>query len=134
MFDWALNTPFICSANQLTGFYLILIFREKFFPNRLLKSAISHINDWDQVNSWKNLRKFWNGPLYRYKPGPFPQLSVAAYWQSSNTEACAKKLSQILANNIENRGRGLVSEFIWGIVWKNKWKIKKGFGKTSHLF
>ena len=28
-----------------------------------------------------------------------------AYWQSSNTEACAKKLSQILPNNIDNVGR-----------------------------
>ena len=41
---------------------------------------------------------------------------VAVYWQSSNAKACAKKLSQILANNIYNGGRGLVSEFMWGIV------------------
>ena len=50
--------------------------------------------------------KFWNGSLCRNKPGPFPLLNVAAYWQSSNTEACAKKLSQILANNIDNGGKG----------------------------
>ena len=31
MFDWVLNIPFICNANQLTGFYLIRIFTEKFF-------------------------------------------------------------------------------------------------------
>ena len=37
---------------------------------------------------------------------------VAVYWQSSNTEACAKKLSQILANNIDNGGRRLVSKFM----------------------
>ena len=31
MFDWVLNTPLMCNANQLTGFYLIQIFTEKFF-------------------------------------------------------------------------------------------------------
>ena len=56
-------------------------------------------------------------------------LNVAGYWQSSDT--CARKLSQILANNIDNGkylqttliivggergGGGLVSEFMWGIV------------------
>ena len=35
-----------------------------------------------------------------------PYSMIAAYWQSSNTEACVKKLSQILANNIDNRGSG----------------------------
>ena len=51
--------------------------------------------------------KFWNGPLCRNKSGPFPLLNVAIYWQSSNTKACTKKLSQILANNINNGGRGI---------------------------
>ena len=69
--------------------------------------AISHINYWDQVYSWKNLWEFWNGPLCRNKSGPFPLLNVAVYWQSSDTETCAKKLSQILANNIDNGGRGI---------------------------
>ena len=79
-------------------------------------ATISHINYWDQVNSWKNLWKFWNGPLCRNKSGSSPLLNVAVYWQSSDTETCVKKLSQILANNIDNGGRGLVSEFMWGIV------------------
>ena len=69
--------------------------------------TISHINYWDQVNFWKNLWKFWNGPLCRYKSGPFLLLNVAGYWKSSNTEACAQKLSQILANNIDHGGRGI---------------------------
>ena len=86
--------------------------------------TISHINYWDQVNSWKNLWKFWKGPLCRDKSGPFPLLNVAGYWKSSNTEDCAKKLSHILANNFCHGRRGLVSEFMWGIVSKNKWKIK----------
>ena len=78
----------------------------------------SQINYWDQVNSWKNLWKFWNGSLCRNKSSPFSLLNVAAYWQSSNAEACAKKFSQILANNFNNGGGGLVSEFMWGIVAK----------------
>ena len=43
----------------------------------------------------------------RNKSGPFPLIKVAVYRQSSNTEACAKKLSQILANKINNGGRGI---------------------------
>ena len=67
--------------------------------------TISHINYWDQVISWKIFWKFWNGPLCRNKSGPSPLLHVAAYWQSSNTKACAKKLSQLLTNNIDDWGR-----------------------------
>ena len=55
--------------------------------------TISHINYWDQVNSWKNLWKFWNGPLCRNKSGPFPILM-----------------------GIMGGGGRLVSEFTWGIV------------------
>ena len=67
--------------------------------------TISHINYCDQVNSWKNVWKFWNGPPCRDKSSPFPLLSVAGYWKSSNTEACAQKLSQIPANNIDHGER-----------------------------
>ena len=90
---------------------------------RYLSPTISHINYWDQVNSWKNLWKFWNGPLCWNKSGPFPLPNVAEYWQSSNTEACARNLSQILANNIDNGGGGLVSEFMWGIVGLSRKQI-----------
>ena len=64
--------------------------------------AIFHINYWDQVNSCKNLWKFWNGPLCRNKSATSSLMNVAAYWKSSNIEACAKNLSQILANNTDN--------------------------------
>ena len=47
---------------------------------------------------------------------PLPPINVAVYWQSGNTEACARKLSQILANNIGNGEEELVSEFMSGIV------------------
>ena len=36
------------------------------------RPTISHINYWDQVNSWKNLWKFWNGPLCRNNHAPSP--------------------------------------------------------------
>ena len=71
------------------------------------KPTISRINYWDQVNSWKNFWKFWNGPSCRNKSGSFPLLNVATYWQSSDTGACVKKLSQILVNNIDRGGRGI---------------------------
>ena len=58
-------------------------------------------------NSSKNLWKLWNGPLCWNKSGPSPLLNVAVSWQSSNTETCVKKLSQILAKNIHNAGRGI---------------------------
>ena len=35
-----------------------------------------------------------------------PLLNVAGYWKSSNTEACVKILSQIIANSIDNGGEG----------------------------
>ena len=41
-------------------------------------------------------------PLCKYKSSPFPLLNDAGYLKRSNSEACAKKLSQILANNIDN--------------------------------
>ena len=47
-----------------------------------------------------------NGPRFTNKSGPFSLLNIAAYWQSSNSEACAKNLSQILGNNIDNEGDG----------------------------
>ena len=83
---------------------LVFIYEERKWMH---ETTISHINYWDQVNSWKNVWKFWNGPLCRNKSGPSPLLNVAVYWQSSDTETCVTKLSQILANNIDNGGRGI---------------------------
>ena len=68
--------------------------------------TVSHINSWDQVNSWRNFWNLWNCPPCRNKSGSSLLLNVTVYWQSSNTEAYAKKLCQIVANNIDNVGRG----------------------------
>ena len=67
--------------------------------------TISDANYWDKVSSWKHLWKFWNGPLWRNKSGLFLLLIVARYCKGSNTEACVKKKSQILANNTDHGGR-----------------------------
>ena len=50
MFDRVLNTPF--NANQLTGFYLIQIFTEKFFPNKLWKKSTRKLSSWKEILSW----------------------------------------------------------------------------------
>ena len=36
-----------------------------------------------------------------------PPYSMFHNWKSSNNEACTKNLSQILANDIDNRGRAI---------------------------
>ena len=82
----------------------------------LLSTTISHINYWDQVNSWKNLWKFWNGPLCRNKSGPSPLLNVAVYWQSSDTKLVSRNCLRYLQTTLIMGGGGLVSEFMWGIV------------------
>ena len=55
--------------------------------------AISQLNYWYQVNSWKNLWKFRNGPLCRNKSGPFSLLNVAGYWKSIVGPIFVKKLN-----------------------------------------
>ena len=90
--------------------------------------TISHINYWNQVNSWKDLWKFWKGLLCRIKSGPFPLLDVARYWKSSNTKACTKKLSQILANKIMKGGDW--SQNLLGLHWAIPEKSKQGGLKT----
>ena len=108
----------ICRIQMALFIFSVLDWKHLFWANLVQKIkllslswnlvlTISHINYWDQVSSWKNLWTFWNGPLCRNKSVPFPLLNVTAYCKSSNSEACAKKLSQTLANNIENGGRGI---------------------------
>ena len=82
--------------NQITTDF-IYQFPQLFFSHNLLRPS-------------QFLEKFMeilNGPLCRNKSGPYPPLNVAAYWKSSNTEACGKNLPQILASNIYSGGRGL---------------------------
>ena len=93
-----------------------------------IRATISHINYWDQVNSWKNLWKFWNGPLCRNKSGPSPLLNVAVYWQSSDTKLVSRNCLRYLQTTLIMGGGGLVSEFMWGIVvTENTDKHKESF-------
>ena len=95
-------THAICTPNVFFEFPEDQVTTNFIYPISSNFVAISHINYWDQLNSWKNFWNFWNVPLCRNESGSSPQLSIALYWQSSNTEACAKKLSQILSNNIDD--------------------------------
>ena len=65
---------------------------------------------------------------------PLPLLNVAVYWQSSDTETCVKKLPQILANNIDNGGKGIGLRTYLRYCLKKSVKNKRGFGKTWHFF
>ena len=60
-------------------------------PTQFLEKFLK-ILEWSTLQKWIRLS---------------PLLIVAVYWQSSNTKACPKKLSQILTNNIYNGGRGI---------------------------
>ena len=82
--------------------------------------TIFDISYWHQVNSQKTFCKFCNGLFSRHKTGSSRLLNVASYRKSSNAKACAKKLSQILANNIDNGWREIglriyvrSSSFLW---------------------
>ena len=99
-----------------------------------LEPTIFHINYWDQAFSWKNSLKFWNSPLSRNKSGPSRLLNVAAYWKNINTDACAKKLSQILVNNTDKGGRWICVRTYVSYCLKKSMKNKGRLGKTWHSF
>ena len=97
----------------------LFIITLKDFEKRLtIKSWFCQEFHFTYNNSHKLLRpsqflktswKFWNG-LLCIRPPPSPYLST-------NTEACAKKLPQLLAIKIDNEGGGgLILEFMWVIV------------------
>ena len=65
----------------------------------------------------ENVWKFWNGSPLEWLD-PFPLLNVALYWKSSKAKACAKKLLQILANNIDNGARGDWSQNLCEVISK----------------
>ena len=72
--------------------------------------------------------------LCRSKSGPFPLLNVAAYFQCSNTETCAKKLSQILTNNIDNGGEGDWSQDLCEVLSKKINEKQKGVWENLAFF
>ena len=78
--------------------------------------TISHINYWDQVNSWKNLWKFWNGPLCRNKSGPSPYSMLQYIGRVATPKLVSRNCLRYLQTTLIMGGGGLVSEFMWGIV------------------
>ena len=75
-----------------------------------MTTNFTYLTSWK--NSWKNFWNFWNGPLCWNNSNPSPLLNVQSYWKSS--KACAKRPSQILANNIDNGGEG---------DWSQNWSV-----------
>ena len=69
--------------------------------------AVSHITYWDQGSSLKNSGNSGIFHCAEINPPFLPLLNVPAYWQSSNTKACANKMSQRLEIKVYNRGRGI---------------------------
>ena len=80
----------------------------------------------------KNFLKSWYDPHCRNKSGPSPLLNLAAYEKSSNIKACAKELSQTLANNSDNGVRGIDLRIYVRYCLKKLMKSKRVFGKTWH--
>ena len=98
-----------------------IIFGGKFGPaNQTLRwnliPTISHINCWDQVNSWKNLWKFWNGPRCRNKSSPFPYSMLQDIRRVATPKLVPRNCPRYLQTTLIMGGGGLVSEFMWGIV------------------
>ena len=103
--------------------------------NLTFETTISHINYWDQVNSWKNLLKFGNGLLCRNNSFSSSWSMLQDIGRVEKTEVCTKKMSQILANNIDNGVREIgLRIYVRYCLKKNKWKIKGGFEKHSFFF
>ena len=61
------------------------------------------------------------------------KLNLAAYWKSVNSEACAKKLSQVFANNIDDDDRGFGLRIFVRYYLKKEMKNKRDFGETWHF-
>ena len=83
-----------------------------------LFSTISHVNYWDQVNSWKNLWKFWNDPLCRINQAPPPYSMLQYIGRVATPKPVPRDCLRYLQTTLMMGGGGLVSEFMWAIVGK----------------
>ena len=81
-----------------------------------LSSAISHKNYWDQLNSWKNLWKFWNGPLYRNNAGPSPYSILQYIGRVAIPKLVPESWLRYLETTLIMVGGELVWEFMWAIA------------------
>ena len=79
------------------------------------------------------LEKFLEILEFRSKSGSLPLINDAACWNCSNTEACAKKWSRILANNTDNGRRGIGLRIYVRYCLKKWMKNKSWFEKIWHL-
>ena len=78
----------------------------------LRPSTISHINYLDQINSWKNLWKFWNGPICRNKSGSSPYSKLPDIGRVATPKLVSRNCLRYLQATLVMGGGGLVSEFM----------------------
>ena len=74
--------------------------------------TIFHINYRDQVNSWKNLWKFWNGPLCKNKSGPSPYSLLQDIGRVATPKLVLRNCLRYLQTTLFIGEGGLVSEFM----------------------
>ena len=78
--------------------------------------TISHINYLDQLNSWNNFLKFWNGLLCRNKSGPYPLHNLEVFGRVAASKLVPRNCLRYLQTTlIMGEGR-LLSEFMGGIT------------------
>ena len=81
-----------------------------------IHATISHINYWNQVNSRKNLWKFWNVPPCGNKSGSFLYSMLQHIGRVAKPKVAARNCLRYLQTTLIMSGGGLVSEFMWDIV------------------
>ena len=108
-------SPLICRANQWTGFYYIAFVLMLFMLNvqneDLFLNIASQINFWKCFNEKIDIRRcYWMVPLFSTRRNGrfFENIKMSSLNISILQNVhCNKKLSQILANNIDNGVRGV---------------------------
>ena len=87
-----------------------------FWPNFITFVTISCINYWDQINSWKNLWKLWNGPLAEINQATPLDSMLQHIGRVTIPMLVPRDYLIYLQTTVRTWGEGLVSESIWGIV------------------
>ena len=95
--------------------------------------TISHVNYWDQVNSWKNLWKFWDGPLYRNKSGLSPYSMLRYIGTIATPKLVTRNCLRYLQTTLI-MGGGDLSQNLCEVLSKKVSKKWKEFWKNLTFF
>ena len=96
--------------------------------------TISHINYCDQVNAWKNLWKFWNGPLCRNKSSTSPYSMLQDIGRVATPKLVSTNCLRYLQTTLIMGGAGIGLRIYLRYSPKKLMKDKMGFGKAWHFF